>query len=63
MLTRLRRMIAHLFGWGPPPGGRADPYAGVRQPRSPAPQGRAGAVAVEEPRSDHATRAVGRSLR
>ena len=64
MFTRLRKMIAHILGFGRSPGGPgADPYAAVRQPRPHAPHGRAGAVAVQEPRSERAARAVSRSVR
>jgi hypothetical protein len=41
-------------------GGADDPYARVRVPRNRNPPGRAGAIALEEPRGDGRVDAVGR---
>ena len=49
-LRALRPILARLLGrWQPPSASPEDPYAGVRQPRKPAPTSRHAAVALKEP--------------
>ena len=53
LIQEIRR---RLFGSG----GAEDPFAAVHVPRSRNPAGRAGAIALEEPRDDVRVEAVGR---
>ena len=49
-LLAIKAIFARLLGgWQPPSASSEDPYAGVRQPRKPAPTSRHAAVALKEP--------------
>ncbi len=62
LFRALKALAARVTWWRPPsPGPSADPYAGVREPRTRGPAGRSTAAAVMEPPPESSVRAVGRS--